>query len=103
MEVKQFRKIEKKLFEVGFDDFHQAGCPNMFNPLNIVATSKVLNKQFWICVEGDYRCPNTFYIVYRNLDNSKANSTRIYCKNQSEIVDNLNNIQLNITNTQGLN
>ena len=45
MEVKKFKKIEKKIFEVGFNEFYQAGSPNMFSPLNIVASSKALNKQ----------------------------------------------------------
>ena len=97
-EIKKFNKIEKKLFEVGFDEFYQAGSKSIFHPLNIVATSKILNKQFWICVSGGYRCENTFHISFRELNNIKANSDRIDCKNQSDMVDELNNIKLKITN-----
>jgi len=103
MEIKVFNKIIKKLNEVGFDEFYQAGVPNKFNPLNIVATSKVLNKQFWISVDGGYRCENSFHISYRELNNMKAKTNRIDCKNQTDIVNKLNDIQLNIMNIKGLN
>lgn len=103
MEIKKFKKIEKKIFEVGFDEFYQAGSPNMFSPLNIVATSKVLNKQFWVCVDGGYGCKNNFYIAYRDLDNTKMGTDRIKCINQTDVVEKLNNIQFEIITTKGLN
>lgn len=40
--------IKKKIHGIGFDDFYQAGYPNKFHPMNLVAISRVLNKQFWI-------------------------------------------------------
>lgn len=50
----KFLRIFKKIHEVGFDEFHQAGYPSIFSKMNIVAESKVLNKQFWICVDGGF-------------------------------------------------
>jgi hypothetical protein len=91
-----FQKIIKKLYEVGFDQFHQAGSVSFFHPLNIVADSKATNKRYWICVDGGYHCPNTFSISFRDLDNSNAPSTRIICKDQAGVVKQLNNIALEI-------
>lgn len=68
--------IKKKLYEVGFDDFHQAGLPNKFHPLRVVADSKMLNLRFWICVEGGYM-PKFYHISSRPLDKINAPSERI--------------------------
>lgn len=97
-----YQKIEKKLFEVGFDNFHQGGLPNKFHPLNIIAESKATNKQYWICVDGGYLCKEEFHIDSRELGNIKAPSTRIKCKNQSEIVEQLSIIQLEIQSRKEL-
>jgi hypothetical protein len=102
-EVKKFKKIEKKLFEVGFDEFYQAGYPSKFHPLNIVATSKALNKQFWVCVDGGYGCKDTFYIEYRDLNNTNIGTERIKCINQTDVIEKLNNIQFDIVTANGLN
>jgi hypothetical protein len=93
MSIKTYSKIVNKLQDVGFDEFYQAGSTSVFHPLNIVARSKATNKQYWVCVDSGYRCPETYYIAYRDLNNTKAKDTRIYCKNQSEIVEQLNIIQ----------
>lgn len=91
-----YQKIKKKLYEVGFDEFYQAGTTSIFHPMNIVATSKITNRQYWICVDGGYRCPESFHIAYRELNNVRAESTRIYCKNQTEMVEKLSDIQQDI-------
>lgn len=93
----EFSKIKKKLFEVGFDEFYQAGSINKFHLMNIVAKSSVTNKQYWICVDGGYRCEESFHVSYRNLDNSKALNKRITCKNQSDVIKQLNMIQIEIS------
>lgn len=88
----EFLKIKKQIYETGFDEFHQAGSPNKFGKMNVVAESKKLNKQFWICVQGGYTVKDTFYIAFRPLDNTKAKTERIYCKNQTEVVNELKKI-----------
>lgn len=95
-QIKTYTKIEKKLFEVGFDEFHQGGSKSKFRPLNIIATSKALNKQFWIAVDGGYRCADSFHITYRDLDDTKSKQIVIDCKSQMDVVDKLNEIKLNI-------
>ena len=91
--IKTYSKIMKKLDKVGFDEFYQAGTPSKFHPLNIVATSKATNKQYWICVDGGYRCSKSFHIAYRDLDDTRADSVRIQCKNQTEICKQLDIIE----------
>lgn len=88
----EFSKIKNELPKVGFDDFYQAGSINKFHKMNVVAISKKLNIQYWICIDGGYYCKNEFYISYRQLDNIRAKSERIECKNQSEIVAELRKI-----------
>ena len=82
----EFSKIKNEIWKVGFDYFCQAGMPNKFHKMTIVAESKKLNLQFWICVEGGYYCKDEFYIAWRRLDDIKAETSRKYCKNQSEVV-----------------
>lgn len=96
MEIKKYNRLVKKIHEVGFDEFYQAGSPNMFHEVNIVARSKAINKIFWFCVDGGYCSKKTFYIVYRDLDNMKSKDTRIYCKNQTDMIEKINNIKLEI-------
>jgi len=93
----KYQKIIKKLQEVGFDEFYQAGSTSKFHPMNIIAKSEITNKQYWICVDGGYRCPNNFHIAYRDLNNVRGNTTIIKCKNQTEIVEQLNIIKKEIT------
>lgn len=88
----EFSKIKNELWEVGFDDFYQAGSTSKFHKMNIVAISKKLNMQYWICVDGGYCCKDEFYISYRPLDDIRAKSERIECKNQSEVVAELRKI-----------
>jgi hypothetical protein len=92
----KYQKIINKLQEVGFDRFYQAGCTSIFHPMNIVAESKITDKQYWICVDSGYRSPETFHIAYRELNNINAKETRIYCRNQSEMIEQLSIIQSEI-------
>lgn len=87
-----FLKIRKQIHKTGFDEFYQAGTPNKFSKMNVVAESKKLNKQFWICIEGGYMVKDTFYIAFRPLDNTKAMTERIYCKNQTDVISELSKI-----------
>lgn len=48
--------------------------------------------QYWIYVDGGYRCKDKFHVSYRQLDNIKAKTNRIDCKNQSEVVEELEKI-----------
>lgn len=64
--------------------------------MNIVAESKVLNKQFWVCISGGYGCKDLYYIASRPLDNTKAETVRDYCRNQSEMLDKLEEIRVQI-------
>lgn len=92
----RFLGIIEKLFEVGFDNFNQAGSTNRFHPMNIVAESRVLNLQFWICVEGGYRGPETYHISERALDDYKAPTKRVNYRNQTEVIAGLEQIRLRI-------
>jgi hypothetical protein len=102
MKIKTYTKIEKKLFEVGFDEFYQAGTKNQYRPLNIIAKSEILNKQFWVTVDSVYRSYDIFHIIYRDLNNTKAKQYKIECKNQTDVVEKLNNIQFDIITAKGL-
>lgn len=92
----KYLRIFKKIHETGFDEFYQAGYPDIFNKMNIVAVSKVLNKQFWICISGGFRGKDLYYIASRPLDNTNAECVRDYCENQSEIVEKLEEIRIQI-------
>ena len=50
----RFSEIKQKLYQIGFDDFCQAGSVSKFHPMNIVAECRVLNLQFWVCADGGY-------------------------------------------------
>lgn len=92
----RFLGIIGKLYEVGFDNFSQAGSTNKFHPMNIVAESRVLNLQFWICVDGGYREPETYHISERALDDYNAPTKRVDCKTQAEVIAGLEQIRLRI-------
>lgn len=92
----RFLGIIKKLYQVGFDDFYQAGSTSKFHPMNIVAESKVLNLQFWVCVDGGYSCSETYHISERSLDDCKAPTKRVNFRNQTEVIAGLEQIRLRI-------
>ena len=92
----RFLGIIKKLYQVGFDNFIQAGSTNRFHPMNIVAESRVLNLQFWVCVDGGYRCPETYHLSERALDDYKAPTKRVNYRNQTEVIAGLEQIRLRI-------
>lgn len=89
----KYSKILKKIHETEFDCFYQAGCPNRFSKMNIVAKSKALNMQFWICIDGGYRCKDTYYIASRPLNDTKTAAKRYYCEKQSDMVQRLDDIK----------
>ena len=39
------------------------------HPMNIVAESRVLNLQFWVCADGGYGVLETYHISERPLNN----------------------------------
>lgn len=88
----KYLKIRKAVFETGFDNFHQAGSINTFHKMNIVAESAALDKRFWICIDGGYRCKDTFYIASRRLSTGKSDDT-IHCASQEMIVEQLHIIR----------
>lgn len=87
--------IKKKIHEIGFDDFYQAGYPNKFHPMNVVAISRVLNKQFWIRVEGGY-VPESYVLSHRPLDNVRASSSTVRFKRQRQLIEALDKVQQEI-------
>ena len=92
----RFPGIKQKLYQVGFDDFYQAGSISRFHPMNIVAESRVLNLQFWVCADGGYGVSETYYIAERPLDNCNAPTKRTNCKTQAEMIAALEQIRLKI-------
>lgn len=92
----RFQGIIKKLYQVGFDDFHQAGSTSKFHPMNIVAESGILNLQFWVCADGGYGVSETYHISERVLDDYKAPTKRVNCKTQAEVIAGLEQIRLRI-------
>jgi len=82
----RFAGIRQKIYQVGFDDFHQAGTISRFHPMNIVAESRILNLQFWICADGGYGVPETYHISERPLDNCNASTERTDFKTQAELI-----------------
>jgi len=93
--------IKRKLYKVGFDDFHQAGLPNKFHPLFVVADSKILNLRFWICVKGGYM-PESYHISSRPLDNINASSEIKEFKSQKNLIAELEHIRRQIAEAGGL-
>ena len=92
----RFQGIIMKLHQVGFDDFYQAGSISKFRPMNIVAESRILNLQFWICVDGGYGVSETYYIAERPLDDYNAPTKRTNWKTQAEMIAALEQIRLKI-------
>lgn len=92
----RFSGIKKELFQVGFDDFYQAGSINRFHPMNIAAESRALKLQFWICVEGGYGVSETYHISERPLDDYNAPTKRANFRTQAEVVADLEQIRLRI-------
>ena len=72
----RFPGIRQKLYQVGFDDFYQAGSISRFHPMNIVAESRSLNLQFWVCADGGYGVSETYHISERPLDDCNAPTKR---------------------------
>lgn len=92
----RFAGIRQKIYQVGFDDFYQAGSTSRFHPMNIVAESRILNLQFWVCVEGGYGVSETYHISERPLDNYHAPTQRINFKTQVEVIAGLEQIRQRI-------
>lgn len=92
----RFPNIIEKLFQVGFDDFHQAGSTSRFHPMNIVAESRILNLQFWVCVDGGYGVSETYHIAERPLDDYRAPTKQVNFRTQAEVVAGLEQIRLRI-------
>ena len=92
----RFLGIKKKIHEVGFDEFHQAGSTSIFHPMNIVCESRVLNLQFWVCVDGGYRTRETYHIDSRPLDNMRAPTEHTKFKTQTELIAGLEDIRQRI-------
>ena len=99
----RFSGIKQKLYQVGFDDFYQAGSISRFHPMNIVAESRVLNLQFWVCVDGGYAVSETYHIAERPLDDWKAQTKRADFRTQAEVVTGLEEIRLRIAEANRLN
>ena len=98
----RFLGIKKKIHEVGFDEFCQAGLPNIFHPMNIVCVSHVLNLQFWVCADGGYGVLETYHISERPLNNYMAPAKRTNFRTQAEVVTALEGIRLRIVEAQRL-
>ena len=79
-------RVIMKHRQVGFDEFYQAGSRSRFHPMNIVAESRILNLQFWICAEGGYNVAETYHIASRPLDDLRAPTERTNFKTQTELI-----------------
>lgn len=71
--------------------------------MNIVAESRVLNLQFWICADGGYGVLETYHISERPLDNYRAPVKRTNFRTQAEVLDGLEQIRLRIEEAKRLN
>lgn len=71
--------------------------------MNIVAESRALNLQFWICVDGGYGVSETYHISERPLDNYNAPTKRSNFRTQAEVVAGLEQIRLRIEEAKRLN
>lgn len=96
----KYLKIRKALHKAGFDDFYQAGSVSRFHKLNIVAKSAVLEQMFWFCISGGYEVADEYYIITHKLGTSGPDE-RTYCKNQQEMVDQINIIRHKIGAVKG--
>lgn len=92
----KFAKIIGKVSSVGFDEFHQAGSPNKYHELNLVCISKQLNRQYWVT-----KSFGNFTVIYTNgLENiSKLKQHRIPCRNQTEVLNVLDQVKNEIVST----
>ena len=99
----RFSGIKQELHQVGFDDFYQAGSSSRFHPMNIVAESRVLNLQFWVCADGGYGVSETYHIAERPLDDCKAQTKQTNFRTQAELVTGLEQIRLRIAEANRLN
>lgn len=88
----KYLKIRKAICEAGFDDFCQAGGISRFHRMNIVADSAALDTRFWICIDGGYRCADSFYIASRRISTGTADDV-IRCASQQEIVEQIHVIR----------
>lgn len=88
----QYLKIRKAIYETGFDDFCQAGSISRFHKMNIVAESAALDTRFWICIDGGYRCADSFHITSRRISTGKSDDM-IRCASQQEIIAQLHVIR----------
>ena len=88
----QYLKIRRAVCEAGFDDFCQAGSISRFHRMNIVADSAALDTRFWICIDGGYRCDDSFYIASRRISTGESDDI-IHCTSQQEIVEQLRAIR----------
>ena len=98
----RFPGIKQKLYQVGFDDFYQAGSISRFHPMNIVAESRSLNLQFWVCADGGYGVLETYHISERPLNNYIVPAKRTNFRTQAEVVTALEGIRLRIVEAQRL-
>ena len=95
----RFPGIRQKLYQVGFDDFYQAGSISRFHPMNIVAESRSLNLQFWVCADG---VSETYHISERPLDDCNAPTKRTDFRTQAEVIAGLEQIRLRIAEAKRL-
>ena len=98
----RFSEIKQNLYQIGFDDFCQAGSVSKFHPMNIVAECRVLNLQFWVCADGGYGVLETYHISERPLNNYMAPAKRTNFRTQAEVVTALEGIRLRIVEAQRL-
>lgn len=85
----KFKRLINKVDTIGFDEFYQAGTTSKHHELNLICRSKKLNRQYWIT-----KSFGNFTVIYRNdLDNSKYEQYRIPCKNQTEVMKQLDLIK----------
>ncbi len=98
----RFPGIKQKLYQVGFDDFYQAGSISRFHPMNIVAESRSLNLQFWVCADGGYGVSESYHISERPLNNYMAPAKRTNFRTQAEVVTALEGIRLRIVEAKRL-
>ena len=98
----RFPGIKQKLYQVGFDDFYQAGSISRFHPMNIVAESRSLNLQFWVCADGGYGVSETYHISETPLDDCNAPTKRTDFRTQAEVIAGLEQIRLRIAEAKRL-
>lgn len=80
----KYQRIRKAIHNAGFDEFCQAGTMSRFHKMNIVCESAILNKRFWICIDGGYGVSDSLSIVTRDLS-INGSDERVYFKTQTEL------------------